>query len=463
MKIALVRPNSIIVGCPPPLGLGYLAGYLKKHRKDEIKLIDARRWRLGHKEVVSELRDWGPDLVGLSVLSFEAKEAVNLARLIKEAIPGVIVVLGGAYPSSVRERILEEWAIDFGVIGEGERSFLELVNGLENAQGLEGISGIVLRVKGEGRFVGYREPIKEIDDLEVDWELVQPERYFSSWLRTSQNTLRRSRRMVSFLTSRGCPYGCYFCHNIFGRRFRARSVENVLKEIDYLVKRFGVEDIEINDDTFNLNLERAKEILREISKRRYKLWLSFPNGIRGDRVDEEFLDLLKSAGTYRVSYAVESADAHRQQEIGKRLDLEKVRWAIDETYRRGIHVAGFFILGFPGETEEEMRRTLEFALGSKLQTASFFHLKPFPGTVLGERYLKDEDRLESFYDYSTLDINLSAVSDERFREIRKSAYRRFYFSPFRIWSNFMLAPKNFRTLRSIYDAVLLTIKDSVNY
>jgi len=110
-----------------------------------------------------------------------------------------------------------------------------------------------------------------------------------------------------------------------------------------------------------------------------------------------------------------------------------------------------------------MKGTLEFALRSKLQTASFFHLKPFPGTVLGERYLKDEDRLESFYDYSTLDINLSAVSDERFREIRKSAYRRFYFSPFRIWSNFMLAPKNFRTLRSIYDAVLLTIKDSVNY
>jgi len=463
MKIALVRPNSIIVSCPPPLGLGYLAGYLKKHRQDEIMLIDARRWRMRDKEVVGQVKEWGADLVGISVLSFEANEAVRLARLIKESMPGVILVLGGAYPSSIRERVLEEQTIDFGVVGEGEQSFLELISGLEQNRGLEGISGVSLRVNGEARFVGYREPIKEIDSLEVDWELIQPERYFSSRLRTSQSTLRRSRRMVSFLTSRGCPYGCYFCHNIFGRRFRARSVENVLKEIDYLVKRFQVEELEINDDTFNLNLERAKKILREIAKRNYKLWLSFPNGIRGDMVDEEFLDLLKSAGTYRVSYAVESANPARQQEMGKRLDLEKVRWAIEETYRRGMHTAGFFILGFPGESEEEMRRTLEFAFRSKLQTASFFHLKPFPGTLLGERYLKGEDRLERFYDYSTLDINLSSVSDERFREIRKSAYRRFYFSLFRIWSNFWLAPKNFRTLRSIYDAVLLSIKDSVNY
>jgi len=453
------------VACPPPIGLGYLAGYLLKHRRDEIEVIDARRLRLKPEAVTQRLMAMKPDLVGISALSFEAKEAEELARKFKKALPSVTIVLGGPYPSSVYESALDEDAIDFAVVGEGEQTFLELINALDKNEPLDRISGLVFRKNGKAHLVGIRAPIPEIDTLEIAWQVLKPEMYFVSRLRTSENTLRKSARLLPIFTSRGCPYSCYFCHSIFGKKFRGRSAENVLSEIDYLVKTYGVEELEVIDDSFNLDLRRAKKILKGIAERNYRLWLSFPNGIRADLIDEEFLDLMKSAGTYRVDYAIESASKDRQIEIGKRLDLEKTRWVIEQTWKRRIISDGYFILGFPGETEEEMNQTIEYALKSKLQLASFFHLKPFPGTALAKKYNKSQQAVDEAQvsDYSTLTLNLSAVPDAKLRRIRKRAYRRFYFSPFRLWSNFLLAPKNFRTLRSVLDVVLLSFKDSVNY
>ena len=465
MKICLVRPDSIIVACPPPLGLGYLAGYLGKKRKDEVEIIDGRRLRINAAEMVSRLKISKPGLVGITALSFEAKEAHELAAAIKKEMPGVLIVLGGPYATSVGEAVLEDGSFDYAVAGEGEETFIELLNALESSQPLERIPGLMLRVDNQPRLVGVRPPKQEIDELEISWPLLDPEKYFGSRIRNSENTLKHSSRLLPVFTSRGCPYNCYFCHNLFGKKFRARSADHVLAEIDFLVREYGVEELEIVDDSFNLDARRGKEILKKIAGRGYKLWLSFPNGIRADLMDEEFLDLMKAAGTYRVDYAIESANPERQIEMKKRLDLGRVKWTIEQTYKRGIMAAGYFILGFPHETEAEMKTTIDFALDSKLQIASFFHLNPFPGTALVEsdEQLRALSRRISLADYSTLTMNLSAVSDQQLKNFRKSAYRRFYFSPFRIWSNLLLAPKNFRTVRSVFDVVMLSTKDSVNY
>ncbi len=465
MKIALIRPNSSMVACPPPIGLGYLAGYLKERRNDQILIIDARRFRLSIDEIIFQLKDFAPDIVGISALSCEAEPSHLLAEKSKKHLGSIPIVIGGPYATSLGKEILSDKNIDFVVIGEGEESFFELVKTLEQNGDLNEVLGIAFRQKGEPFFTGQRPPIANIDSLKIEWEGLKPESYFSSTLRTSENTLRRSARMLPILTSRGCPFGCYFCHNIFGRKFRARSVQSVISEIDYLVEKFKIEELEIIDDAFNLDLNRAKEILKKLSQKPYKLWLSFPNGIRADRVDEEFLDLLKSAGTYRVDYAIESASPRRQKEMGKNLNLERAKWAIEQTYKRKILTAGYFMLGFPEENLDEMKKTIEFALKSKLQVASFFYLNPFPHTPLAENNpeIKEKAQKITNWDYSTLNINLSAVPDKKLKKLRKSAYRKFYFSPFRIWSNLLLAPKNFRTLKSIIDVVKLSLKDSVKY
>ena len=465
MRIALIRPNSQIVACPPPLGLGYLAGYLLKRRKDQVLIIDARRHRLKIPRIIDQLKDFSPELVGITALSAEAIPAHNLAQAIKKSFPEIPLIIGGPYPTSLKEEILKETNFDFAVVGEGEETFFELVQTLEQGGALNQVKGLVLRSNQAPHFTGFREPIAEIDELEIEWNLLEPESYFSWRVRTSENTLRRSARLLPIFTSRGCPFSCYFCHNIFGKKFRARSPEAVLKEIDFLVERYRIKELEIVDDSFNLDLARAKEILRKLAQRPYQLWLSFPNGIRADRVDEELLDLLKQAGTYRIDYAIESANPSRQKEMGKNLNLEKARWVIEQTWEKRILSAGYFILGFPGETEEEMKKTIRFALKSRLQVASFFYLNPFPSTPLVENSpeLKKKSQEIKNWDYSSLNLNISAVEDARLRKIRKWAYRRFYFSPFRLWSNLVLAPKNFRTLKSIIDIIRLSFRDSVNY
>ncbi len=465
MRVLFVRPNSIIISTPVPLGLGYLAQALRERRGDEVRILDARMLRLEPSVVLEAVRDFDPQVVGVSALSFDAKEAHGLARLIKKDMPGTTVVLGGPYASARGEPVLEDESFDYLVPGEGEATIVDLIDALEGKGRIEDVAGIIRRANGAAVRNAPREPEQDLDRLSIAWDLIGPEKYFSSWARTSENTLRKSSRMLSVFTSRGCPFRCIFCHNIFGRKFRARTPENVVQEIRYLVEKYKVREFEMVDDSFNLDLERAKEIMRIIADLDVKLHFAFPNGLRADRMDGELLDLLKKAGTYRIDYAVESASPRIQEMMQKRLDLERTAEVIAETSGRRIMTTGFFILGFPGETREEMEATVEWALRSKLHIASFFYLNPFPGTPLVESNPEVAARVRDleFLDYSTISINLSAVPDEVMTSIRKAAYRRFYFSPSRIGRNLRDAPKNLRTLISAVDVALLSLKDSVNY
>jgi len=470
--VLLIRPNSVnIVASPAPLGLGYLAQALRSSRNDEVKILDARIGRLAPEEVLHAVREFAPRVVGISALSLDAKEAHHLARLIKSERPGgkgrpePTIVLGGAYASARGEPILEDMSVDYLVLGEGEATLAELINALEGQGEIENVAGIIRRDNGKPVRNRPRVPEEDLDRLSVAWDLIGPERYFSPWARTSENTLQRSSRMMSILTSRGCPYNCIFCHNLFGKKFRARTPENVVQEIKELALRYRAREFEIIDDSFNLDLDRAKTIARLLAELPVKLHFTFPNGLRADRMDENLLDLLKSAGTYRIDYAVESAVPRIQKMMGKRLNLSRTKEVIAETSRRRILTAGYFILGFPGETEQEMQATVEWALRSKLHIASFFYLHPFPGTPLANSSpeLAARVRDTDFSDYSTITINLSAIPDDLMRKIRRSAYRGFYFHPSRIARNLRDAPKNFRTLISVFDIIRLSLKDSVNY
>jgi radical SAM superfamily enzyme YgiQ (UPF0313 family) len=219
------------------------------------------------------------------------------------------------------------------------------------------------------------------------------------------------------------------------------------------------------DDAFNLDLPRAKAIARLILRRGLKVHLSFPNGFRAEKVDAELLDLLKLAGCFRINYAVESASPRIQKMIGKGADLEKIRKAMEMSAARGIFTGSNFILGFPGETNEEMKKTVDFALHCRAHIASFFYLCPFPGTSLAKKHptLAENLRVTHVQDYSQITVNLSAVSDREMTRICKQAYRRFYFSPTRMVRIIRTVPKNFRTLSNVLSIVFLSIKNAVNY
>jgi radical SAM superfamily enzyme YgiQ (UPF0313 family) len=160
-------------------------------------------------------------------------------------------------------------------------------------------------------------------------------------------------------------------------------VDDVINEIAHLYERHGVDEFQIVDDIFNLHKPRLKEIMSEAAKRwAGRIHFCFPNGVRADLLDESVLDALKEGGTYGISVAVETVTPRLQVLVEKRLDLDRVKAMIDAADRRGFLVTGFFMLGFPTETEDEIRDTVEFAVRSRLTLAHFFSVTPQPATPL---------------------------------------------------------------------------------
>lgn len=455
-----MRPNSIIIATPAPLGLGYIAGALRQARGDTIEVLDGRqrRWPLGRMR--QRIREFAPDLVGISAINFEMKEAHELAAAAKAEAPRAPVIIGGPYASANREAILDDPALDAVVVGEGEATAVELVSAYKSGADLSAVKGIIHRAQGEKIFTGERELIHDVDSLEMAWDLIDPRRYFHR-LGRSENIIQKDHRTTNIFTSRGCPYQCIFCHNVFGKAFRPRSAANVLAEISMLAQRYGVRELDIVDDSFSQSLLRAKEICRGIIDAGLHLHLMLPNGIRGDRTDPDFLDLLRDAGFFRIAFAVESASPRIQPLIGKSIDLDQVRWSISEVYRRGMFPTGYFIQGFPTETYEDMLLTAEWAATSDLLVASFFYLLPFPGTAVAKMTDRDLTSVR-FRDYSTRVVNLSAATDEQLRLANKLAYRRFYLNPRRMARIAARAPKNARSLINVFLALRLLFQDSVN-
>ncbi|MBI4802817.1 MAG: cobalamin B12-binding domain-containing protein [Elusimicrobia bacterium] len=443
MKILLIQPNPrkvIPYTCSSvPLGLLYISAALRQADCREIMLVDARVWNLSHKEISKRLKSFSPDIAGISGLSTEAPEVHELAGLVKKTDARCKVVIGGAYATTSPEAVIEDPHIDFAVTGEGEKTICELVNALELALPVSGIDGLAFKNGGKPAVNPRLTTIDELDSIPYPaWDLIDAEKYFGLWTRHSENPFPASGRILPVFTSRGCPFGCIYCHNIFGKKLRLRSAGNVVREIELLAGRYGAGEIEIVDDIFNLDLVRAKRICDEIINRGIKIKLSFPNGLRIDGMDEELLVKLKKAGTHLIFYAIESASPKMQKQIGKNIDLEKAARIVRQTVRQGIVTGGFFMLGFPDETKEEMLETIRFARELPFDLASFFYVTPRPNTPMQALLKKKGVDLEKVQlrDYFRFSSNFSAVPDEELQRLIKRANSEFYRRPaqlLRLW------------------------------
>lgn len=444
------------------MGLLYLVGSLREVTNVKVDIVDARIDKLRGKSLLNRLAHFSPDLVGITAMANERAGAIETATICKQLWRTAPLVIGGAWASTSTEDALMATGADIAVIREGEETFKELVLSLaDNGTDVEEIHGIALRKGANILFTPPRDFIRDLDKIPLPaYDTVDMEKYLTNHL-SGHNKLRRTSRVVPIYTSRGCPYGCAYCCGIQGRKFRVRSPEHVLEEIDLLVKKYRAEEIEIDDDIFNFDLERAKKIVSMIIERGYKVDLSFPSGLRVDRMDEELVDLLKIAGCKRICYAIESASPRIQKAIGKHINFDKAQRIISYTASKGISTGGYFMLGFPTETEEEMEETIRFAVESDLDTATFSYVAPFPGTRIFEEF--PNDGWKRFRDYSELTVNLSGASDEYLFNVRKRAYRRFYLSARRIKTNIIKTPKNLLLLHDAWAVFRLFFKDFVSY
>lgn len=423
-----------------PLGLMYIASYLLREKKHEVKIIDMAADNLSVEEACKNIVAGAPTIVGLSVLSVEASAMHLLAKKIKDISPEITVIVGGPHVSSDPKSILSDKYIDYLVLGEGEETMKELLEALDHGNPVNEVRGITYRKNGE---IVSTPPRPFVDDLDAlpfpAWDLINVERYFDL---PTFNIFYASKRYMSIFTSRGCPYRCTYCHNIFGKRFRVRTPENVFQEIEYLYKTYDIREFQIVDDVFNVKKERAKAICDLIIKSDLTTFLTFPNGIRGDAVDQELLYKLKQAGTYKITYAIETGSPRLQKLIGKNINLPKLQDTITLTNKLDILTHGFFMAGFPTETKEELQLTLDFAIKSKLNTLGFHVLTPFPGTEIYNQLLEmGESNIDTeSLDYTKVKSNFSeSTPDELLKYIRK-AHIIFYFNIRRMIDTIKLLP-----------------------
>jgi len=445
-KILFIRTSTPIRNwmTSPPLGLLYLASALRSRLepRPQIEILNTVFFRNPLKIIRKKIEEFNPDVIGLSVLTCEDRFMRQIAGMSKQISPQTPVVVGGPHGTIFYRHILPDSNIDWVVVGEGERSFVDLVNSLQAGGGGRGIPGVAGRSPaGETEFVPRPSEVNEnIDDLPFPaWDLIDLDEYRKH---PCMNRSMGKGRYMPVFTSRACPFDCIYCHSIFGKRFRARSPENVSAEMEILYQQYRVREFQFFDDCFNLDLSRAKKIGELIATRTPGARLSFPNGIRSDRADAEFLDIFRRAGAYTLTLAVETASPRLQKLIGKNLNLDKVRETMEAADRRGYLLQGFFMLGFPTETEAEMEATMAFAENSPLLFATFFRVISFPGTRLAEmvRQPGSEKLSECCYHSRGTETDLTG-NHLNLDRIRKRAYTRFYLRhPRRITRALALAP-----------------------
>ncbi len=379
MKIVLTRPkyNSHII--TPPLGLGYLASYLKKNGVTAV-IIDGLRDKLTHEELLRRVLSENPDAVGITCLTSFYKESIELSLLLKEN--NVRCILGGSHPTFLPYQTLIDSNADYVIAGEGENALLQLVkNNFANNE----IQGIYSRdnLKNSKSPIQKAKVVENLDDIPFpDWTQINPNLY----PKAPHGAIVKRFPVGVIVTSRGCPYECSFCSSpkFYDRKIRFRTPENVVQEIKYLFNNFGVREIHFEDDNLTLKRSHIVKICELIIENKLDICWSCPNGIRADMIDEELAALMARSGCYNFVLGIESANSDILRNIKKKETIAVVSKAIEIAEKNGITCQGFFIFGLPGETKETIDETINFALKSRLSGAQFLILDVLPGSELWE-------------------------------------------------------------------------------
>jgi len=436
-QIVLVNPSAkkaygdMTPPMYPPLGLGYIAALLEKNGFS-VRIIDTDIEGLENRDFKNIFSGEKPQIVGITCTTPLYSNALEIAKIAKDA--GAKVALGGIHPTIKPKECIENPEIDFLIMGEGEKTFLEISNAVvskkDSPKELEKIRGIVFKKNGKPV---YNKPRPLIDNLD---ELPFPARHLFKQQKYTYPAAQYS-PTIPIMASRGCPGQCTYCctKNVFGLRYRTRSVENVIAEIEEVIEKYGAREIHIWDDNFAVNKKYLLEFCRKIKEKgiHKKVVFAVPQGLRVDQVDEESLRALKSINVYSVGFGVESGNQKILDLAKKGITLEQSRKAIALAKKTGFEVWAFFILGLYGDTRETMRQTIDFAKELDPDFAKFLILKPFPGTEVFEQLDRENLVIEKDYDkyglYERPIHRLKQASPDDILEMQQIGFREFYLRP----------------------------------
>jgi radical SAM superfamily enzyme YgiQ (UPF0313 family) len=381
MKISLLNSqvldgNNVV----PPLGLLYVAAVLER-AGHELHVIDADPDF--DDTIVSKVLEFDPDLIGLAFLTPGYQKALGLSKKLKQALPDKIYCSGGFHTTVKPVETLNGLGLDFVVVGEGEDTIVDACERLSGGRDLEGVKGVMYRRNGEVVDNGRRELIEDLDSLPF------PARHLidmSPYLKPP-GIIRghADGNQTTIVTSRGCAYRCIYCgsHNMFGRRSRLRSAKNVVDEMEYLKKTFGMKGIYFCDDSFTFSPKRVNEFCNELIER--KLDMKWACHSRVDQTGRNLLRKMKQAGLVQLDFGVESGSTKILKVLGKggagdRTGEIKKSFKLCNEFK--IRTLATFIVGNPEETEKDIQESFDLAKEIKADYTAFYFLTPYPGSEI---------------------------------------------------------------------------------
>lgn len=434
LNLLLIRGNptfmDMIVGIP--IGLVYIAP-IAEQRGHYVEILDLGLESEPDRVLSQKLQERNWDLVGLSCMTAEFEGAEIVARQVKEFDPEIKVIFGGQHPTMVVEGVLAQPYCDFLCIGEGESTFGHFLDVFSSGGDMVDVLGLAWKSNlGELKRNAPRPAIEDVDSIPFPaYHLLDLDRYVEA---ESARYTAKYDRSIQIFSSRGCPWHCSYCHDLFGKQFRPRSPENLLAEIKMLYEDYNIQEFMVEDDIFNFDMDRAKKICDLIVEEGLEIGLQFGNGVRLERLDEELMEKLAAAGTHHLCIAIESASPRIQSITKKYLKLHMVNDVVSWAKKYKIHVLGFFMMGFPTETVEEINMTIRFACQTDLDEALFSIVIPYAGTDLNKQVVEggfynsnyNPDPLHEVVRIETPDFNFKTL-----KGLQRRAYMMFFLTRFR--------------------------------
>jgi radical SAM superfamily enzyme YgiQ (UPF0313 family) len=405
MKVVLINPPDISVWKEmlskggktvkgrfslgePPLGLAYVASALER-AKHEVQVLDCVGFESNWGQICETLEKSNPDVIGITTLTATLQSAFELARKTKEYYPRVPVVLGGHGTFTIEEQILQRIdSVDIIVRGEGEETIVELADVIEGGQSLNGVLGVCFKHNKDDVFINPPRPfIQDLDSLPFPARHLLPMKSYIHEVFPSVLG-KESFNGTSLVSSRGCPFSCVFCAStkFYGYKWRPRSAKNVIDEVEHLYqnfRKFGLNGFYFGDDNFTADPTRVMKICDLLNERGLS-HLKWVCEARIDSAEETLYSRMYESGCRVLAFGIESGNDMILRKIRKGITKDMVRRSVKIAKAVGLKSWGYFLLGLPGDTEETMRDTLDFAEELDLDMAAFHPVFIYPGTDMGK-------------------------------------------------------------------------------
>ncbi len=448
-----------------PLGLAYLAGALLKSNY-QVDLVDCAAIHYGLEDIKKIILNNNYDVVGITILTPSYATVKKVIQLIKKLNKNIKIIVGGVH-LTIRpiETLKETKEIDVGVIGEGEKTIVDVMDALQNKKSLNKIKGIVFRNKNKIVVTKPRELEDNIDNLSMPARSLLPMHLYKP-----APTYYRKLPSYTMLTSRGCPFRCIYCSKISGRVYRYHSIDRIIEEMKILIKKYKAKEIIFRDDTFTIKRDFVYRLCNKIIEEKLNKKIRWTCMTRVNLVDYNLLKLMKKAGCWSIHYGIESGSQRLIDLIKKDITLEQAKDAIKWTKSAGIETKAFFMIGLPTETKEESLQTINFAKQLNPHMIQLTITVPYPGTGLYE-LAKNNGTLKSlnWEDYHTwagwtsrdLVYIPKGRNQEELKELQKKAMREFYFRP-KVIIRLILSIRSLVMLKDYINGALALIKSKFN-